>query len=314
MQRELTRVNLNLLMALDALLQEKSVTKAGQKLFITQSAMSNLLKQLREIFNDELFIRGQAGRLIPSNYALALAPRVTEAIEKLENVFKKEIEFDAKKMQVTFTIGLSDYTEFVVLPHLVQRILKDAPNVNLVIKNLTYIANKNNFETDEIDMAVGLFRTIPEGLTVEKIFQDCLVFMADRNNPLLQAPITPEQFAQARHLIPMYTEKREEMMIENFIRDLGFERKGVVIVPNTLPALASLINTDLIAVVSYKIASQYCYTSKLAYQKFAFEYPKLPISLVWHPKQKNNPAHRWMREIIAEIGKQIEENPYKKEK
>lgn len=305
MNKNLADINLNLLLALDALFKEKNVTNAGKRLSITQSAMSNTLKQLRDIFRDELFIRGHGKRLIPTSYALSIETRVTEAIEKLALVFKQPEAFDPKSAAVTFTIGLSDYTEYLFLPKLVKHLLKDAPNINLVIKHMTYIQNKHHFENDDIDIALGIFLNLPETLIAQPLYSETIVCMGAKDNPLLKKPLSKKEFAEAKQLIVMYTESRTQMYTERMVQEMGCHRRAVVTVPNALPALNAVIDTDLIAVVMGRIAKKYCSNQSLISQGFDFEVPKPQVSMVWHPKHKNNLGHQWLRNLILDIAKTV---------
>ncbi len=305
MSKDLTKLNLNLLIALDALLKERHVTHAGKRLHITQSAMSNVLKQLRDLFNDDLFIRGQASRLTPTPYALKLAPRVTEAIEKITNIFQEPEKFDPQKAKLTFTLGLSDYTEFVFLPPLVKHILHHAPGINLVIKHLTYIQNKNIFDNDDIDLAIGIFHHLPESLIAQTLYYEKPVCVGSLDNPLLKKPLSAKEIAEAQHLVILYHETRDETASENFIKKMGYNRKAIVTVPNSMPALYALVGTDLIAICLERVAKICSNKSILSYQPLTFHLYETPIQMVWHPKNKNNPAHHWLRDMMIKIAKSL---------
>lgn len=303
--KDLSKINLNLLIALDILLKEKHVTNAGKRLQVTQSAMSNVLKQLREMFKDELFIRGQASRLVPTPFALELEPRLSVAIEKVAHVFQEPEVFKPETAKLTFTLGLSDYTEFVFLPALVKHILDHAPGINIVVKHQTYIQNKNIFDHDDIDLAIGVYHHLPESLIAQTLYHEKLVCIGAIDNPLLTKPITAREFAEAKHLVILYHESREDTAAEHFIKKMGYEPKVVVTVPNSMPALYTLLGTDLITVGMERVAKKCSNKSILAYQPFVFDLDEIPVQMVWHTKHKNNAAHRWLRETIIDIVKNV---------
>ena len=303
MKFDLSRINLNLLVALDTLLKEKHVTNAGRRLYITQSAMSNLLKQLRDLFKDELFIRGQASRLTPTPYALKLEPLITEVLEKISCIFQPPELFNPAKAQGTFTIGLSDYTEFVLLPALVKIISRQAPGIQLIIKHLSYINNKTLFENNDIDIAVGIYSKIPDSLIANPLFTDRAVCVGDKKNPVLKNPVDGKTFAKAKQLVILYYEQKEELLSEQYIKKLGAKRNVLMTVPNTLSALYSLVETDLISMVLERMAKSFVKKLPLRYQPITFLPDTITISMVWHPKDKNNSAHSWLRGILTKLGK-----------
>lgn len=304
MKIDLSRINLNLLVAFDVLFQEKHVTRAGEKLFITQSAMSNLLKQLRELFNDELFVRGQRSRMLPTARAIELAPHITEALEKIGSIFHTE-HFNPKEAKIIFTIGMSDYAEFVVLPPLVRFLTQQAPNIEIVIKALNFIPNENDFEKDDLDLAIGLYPKKPQKLLAETLFHEQSILVGWKNNPLMRKPLTGKQYAQAEHLVILYYQSREDLLSERFIKKLGYTRKAVVTAPDTVAAIYSLVNTNLICTVLKRVYEKVAKHLPLTAQPIPFSYDPFPVEMVWHTKHKNNPAHVWLRKSLLDLAKKI---------
>lgn len=307
MKIDLSKINLNLLVALDALMKEKHVTNAGKRLHITQSAMSNTLKQLREVFKDPLFIRGQASRLIPTAYALKLEPCITETLEKISCIFQAPEKFNPKEAKNTFTIGLSDYSEFVLLPTLVQKITQQAPGIQIIVKHLNYLKNNYLFEYNEIDLAIGIYKKVPDTLIAQTLFTDRGVCVGDKKNPLLKKSVSGKDFANAKQLVILYSETRDELLSEQYIKQSGFERKAVVTMPHTLTALYSLVNTELVAMILERVAKSFIKNLPLTYQPFILATPTVTsvTSMVWHPKDKNNAAHRWLRETVIDITRNL---------
>lgn len=306
MKFDLSKKNLNLLVALDVLLREKHVTRAGQRLHLTQSAMSNILKQLRHTFKDELFIRGQAGRMLPTAYALTLVEPIAEILEKAQSIFQAKLDFDPTVTKATFTLGLSDYAEFVFLPLLVKYITKHAPHIDLVIKNINFLKNDYIFDHDEIDLAIGIFSKIPEKLVAQKLYKEESVIVGWQKNPLLEKKITLKQYAQAEQIVILYHEKREELFSEQLIQKMGRKRKVVMTVPNSLVALHSVVRTNLICPVLKKIAYRMAEDLPLAIQPVPFVYPPIYVNMLWHPKNRNNGAHHWLRKTILKIASYID--------
>ena len=301
----LSKINLNLLVALDALLKEKHVTRAGKRLHITQSAMSNLLKQLRDVFQDELFVRGQASRMVPTPRALELAQPVQAVLLQATSLFAQPEKFNPKTARQVFTIGMSDYSEFILLPPLMQAITQQAPGIDIVVKHINYLNDEALFENSTIDLAIGIYPIIPENLIAETLFTEEAFCLGWQKNPLLKKPVNLATFAKAKQIVILYYENRAELFSEQYLNQQGFTRRAVATVPHTLAAIYSLPGTDLITVVLEKVAKRFMKVLPLAMQPAPFAYPEINIHMVWHAKHRNSSAHQWLRQQIKAISKKL---------
>lgn len=304
----ISRLNLNLLTALDALLTEVNVTRAGEKLFITQSAMSNLLKQLREAFEDPLLVRGMASRMTLTPRAQALKIPVKEALAKAYAVFTAPIAFNPKTAQRTFTIGMSDYIELILLPSLVRQIIDDASNIDIIIQHVNYISDSQikQMEDDKLDLIIGFQPDIPEPLITEELFEDYPVCAGWSKNPLLKKPLTLKNYAQAKHLLILFAETKTQSYSERFLKESGYHRRNVITLSHTAAAMQALPHTPLITTVMKQVAKKIATDLDVSFQPVPLKYPKIMITQAWHPKNSDDPAHIWLREIIQKaVGKSI---------
>lgn len=306
MKIDLSRINLNLLVALEALLYEQHVTRAAKKLHLSQSAMSNLLKQLRALFKDELLVRGQSGKMILTPKAHELCKHICVALEHTRNIFAAATPFDHKTTQHTFNIGMSDYSEFVILPPLLRYLEKNAPGITVVVNHLNYLPNSNLFENDTFDFSIGVYTVIPEELIAHTLFTDRPVYLGWEKNPLLQNTLSLEEYAKAEHLIILYYADRSEMHSEKYFKKVGLQRKVTATVAHTLPAIFCLPHTNMVATVFEKIASKMTKMLPLIYQPVILKKcTYAEVEMVWHPKNRNNPAHQWMRDTIIKIASKV---------
>lgn len=306
MKTNLSKINFNLLTALNALLNEQHVTRAAKRLHLSQSAMSNLLKQLRDLFHDELLVRGQASRMIPTPLALSLAPQVADAVEQVQAIFREKTPFNPTTAKITFTLGLSDYTELILLPPLIRYLEKNAPGVTLVVNHVNFLPDSSLFECNEVDLTVGLYNKIPSDLIARTLFTDRSVCIGWEKNPILQKPITGAIFSKASHLIILYYAGRSELYSEKFISDQGLDRHVMATVPHTLPAIFSLSNTNLICIVLERAAKKLTKILPLKMQPVFFKQcTQCEIEMVWHPKNRNHPAHQWLRDTIISLAKKV---------
>lgn len=300
MKTNLSKVHLHLLLALEALLSECHVTRAGEKLFLSQSAMSNLLKQLREIFQDPLLVRGAASSMTLTPRAESLKAPVKEALAIAAAVFAPSAAFDPKTLQRKFVLGMSDYAEYLLLPHMLRAILKAAPQVDLVIQHVNFITDQQviAMEKDQLDVAVGIYANLPALLMTETLFTDKSVCVGWKKNPLLKKPLTLKSYAEASHLMILFAREVNELFSEQFLLKHGYKRRAVVTVPHTLAAIHALPGTPLLATVLERIAKTLSLNSELGFQPLPYKYATPTTYQVWHPKNNQDPAHQWLREII----------------
>jgi DNA-binding transcriptional LysR family regulator len=303
---DLSKINLNLLVALQALLKEKHVTKAGKRLHITQSAMSNILKQLRETFHDELFIRGHASSMIPTPRALELSSKIDEVLKNINCILTKKDVFNCKEEKHTFTIGLSDYSEFVFLPEITRLITNCAPNVRIVVKHVNYLKDESIFENDEVDVVIGFHLHVPERLISQDILSDIPVIVGCKDNAALKNPLTIEEYVKAKQILVLYLERREDMHSEQIIQEMGLEREVMVTVPDSLAAIHAIPGTPLVMNVLKRLVIPLKKYLPIVIQPSPFKYPQFYSRMIWHPKNKNYPPHIWLREQMKRIADKIE--------
>jgi len=299
----LSRVNLNLLVALDVLLKEQNVTKAGQRLFITQSAMSSILKQLRGVFNDELFVRGQSSKMVPTPFALQLRAPLAEFLGKAEKVFAVGKEFNPKTSECVIRIGMSDYAEAVFLPRLIDHLLVHAPHIELDIRHMNYIERVDVFENGEIDLAVGIFDEIPPTLEIQNLYSDEIIILGRRGHPAFAHPIDLKTYAELPQVVIVLFRERALHHTEQVIRQAGLVRKVVASVPHMLSALYAVVHTkeNLVCGLPKRLIESLLQKEQFAFAPLPVEGNSLNIVQVWHPRSSDHPANHWIRETIASL-------------
>lgn len=184
MHDNIQNINLNLLKTLVVLLEERHVSKAALRLNITQAAVSRSLKQLREIFNDELLVRTKNEMLLTEK-ALDLLPEANKIIISLDHFFTHKDHFDPLNTQANFTIGMGDYGQIILLPQLVNHLEQNAPNSTLNIFNRTVITNQTELESGIIDLMIGYFEPIPPNIMQKRLWTDRLVCLVGKKMRLL---------------------------------------------------------------------------------------------------------------------------------
>lgn len=292
------RINLNLLKVFLVLMQEQHVSGAAKRLYLTQPAISNSLQQLRELLQDELFIRGPK-KMVPTQKALLLAPQIEQAMRQLETVLFYSSDFDYKTSTRTFSLGMTDYAEYVVLPKLYEHIRKIAPHVSLKILHYNDYA-PDDFEGEQLELGIGLEKRFPKQLKMERIFTDAAVCAGHKNNPIFKRPITLERYLQAEHLaVCVFSTGLSRP--DQALKKLNLERKIRLTLPDILPALQTLTTSDLIATFSKNIVLQSEKKYQLQYRFPPFEISPLHIAQIWHRQQDNDTGLIWLRTLIKNI-------------
>ena len=176
------KVDLNLLVYLDVLLRERNVTRAAESLGITQPAMSNGLRRLRELFDDPLLVRTSGG-MNPTERAETLQPQIREVVASIERAIEPNQDFDAASADRVFRISVSDYTESTLLPHLLRRMRSEAPNITLDIvtpSDVTY----QDLEQGNVDLVINRFDALPQSFHQRTIWRDTFSCLLSHHNPI----------------------------------------------------------------------------------------------------------------------------------
>lgn len=288
-------VDLNLLVALDALLAENSVAKAARRLGLSESAMSRTLSRLREATGDPLLVR--AGRtMTPTPRADELRERARElALEARAVLRPQPAELDLARLERTFTIRAGDGLAEILAIRLIKVTASKAPNVCL------RFAPKPDKEIGPhreglIDLEIGVppADAAPE-LRIQALFDDRFVGVARAGHPLLAKPITPESYAACSHVV-VTRRGRARGLVDSGLAEFHLERRITAVVTSFPAAVAIAGGTDLVALVPS------WFTAKMPEGLVSFDLPvqttRITISQLWHPRLDADPAHRWLRGLV----------------
>ena len=291
------RLNLNLLTALDVLLSERNVTRAGEKLFVSQSAMSNTLAQLRELFHDELLVRGPGG-MIPTKLGLSLQPEIHRLLSEVEQLITAREAFDPQHSQRVFRLGMSDHVEFCILPTLLKRISKSAPNIELHIEHMNDASNCQALHNGTVELAIASLLDVHNQINTEPLFEAAACVIASKDNPLMQKKLTMKAYLSADHLRIRYQSSSQPTLVDHRLAEMGKKRHVVITLPHVLPALFSLKNTPLLATLPNFISDALANKLGLTMQALPFQLNTIKVKQAWHISHENDPGHRWLREQI----------------
>lgn len=291
-------VNLNLLLVFDALMREKNVSRAGDKIGLSQPGMSYSLKQLRNLFNDPLFLKTQQG-MVPTDTAKHIYGHIKEALFIINEAIDYEYEFNPETADFNFRIGLSDYAAFILLPKVYKAISKLAPNVRLSIHNLNSPENAYLLEDDKIDLAISVYDKTPQKLECVELFREHFVCLYD-NNVLGKKKITLKTFVQHPHLLIDFRADPPSSVTKALAKQ-SLVRQIAITIPYTTATGSIIQNSNLITVVPNQIAQSLSTQYNLATSTLPVKIPDSGVYLIWHKRYHNKPEQKWLREKIIRL-------------
>lgn len=316
---KLSDIDLNLLVAFEALLAERSVTHAADRIGCSQSAMSNALRRLRELLEDPVFVQGSDG-LQPTPLALALTEPVHDALQILRGALGPRERFDPRRARRTFRLVLSDLSALVFLPPLLERIGEEAPGVELVIEPVGPGFPADALRTGRIEAVIGTFRHQRPPYQGQDLFTDDPVALVRDTHPVLDGGLTLEAYLSLRHLLapaadadaagidptlpgPEPSERRPRRRpepVDRALAALGRRRRVGLVVPHLMIVPAVLASSDLIATLPRKAAAH-------ARRRYPLSLLELPLEVAgtiqrvsWHQRSQHDPGCRWLRQVLLE--------------
>lgn len=295
-------VNLNLLVAFDALFEERSVTAAARRAGVTQPAMSNTLAQLRALFGDPLFLRHRTG-LTPTARAQQLAEPVRHGLALLQSALVGP-SFDPKTSRRRFVIAASDYVELVLLPSLLRRVAHEAPGVRLQLRPWGLHEVPPELARGEVDLMLGFYGALPPHHQEQPLFSDEYVCVVRRGHPTVKNRLTLAQYVQLSHVL-VSSRADSPGSVDRALAALGKERTIGARVSHflTVPVLVS--RTDFVAALDRRVAEVFARPLNLRLFPPPLKLPKGTIGQVWHDQQDADPGQRWLRSLIAEVASQL---------
>lgn len=299
----ISRVNLNLLVVLHVLLETCNTTRAAEQLFLTQSSISSALKQLRELFNDPLFVRQSKG-LAPTPRALALKPEVEALVQHINHLFSNK-QFNPEQDEKTFTIAMSDFCEAILLQRLQRHLSEHAPSCTLIIKPVGTLDFLNSKQQLEADLYLGVFNRLPNHYQSDIILSDKAVCLADKKHPLIKRPgkISAKQYFDAKHIAVYYGDDPFQNTIDALLKKHGQARKVSTFAPHALAAAHALVGSDYLLTVPQSLANTLSETLPLKCKALDFFTVEGALYQVWHTRFNEDPANLWLRNLVKDLFK-----------
>ena len=293
-------IDLNLLVAFDALMSERNVTRAATRVGVSQPAMSAALSRLRNLLGDPLFQRSSAG-LVPTARARDLAQPVAAALHQIALAMLSQPAFEPGTASVTFKLGLQDYPTLVLLPALVDALEHATPGISLNI--LAY--NDRDTAVDlldagAIDVAIGVAPGLMDArILTRPLMRDAFVTVVSADHPAASGPMDLRTYLDLRHVL-VSPEGQLHGLVDQTLAQQGKQRKLALTVPQLFAVPAVIARTQMAATILERAAIQAQASHRLAMFPPPLALPDITFHLIWHRRSDSNPAQQWFREFIAE--------------
>lgn len=292
----LRNIDLNLLVVLDALLTEKHVTRTGERLHLSQPAISHSLGKLRSLLDDPLLIR-QGNDVLLSPLARSLQAPLKEILSQIETLLGKSIDFDPAASQRIFHLAMSDYGAAIVLPRLLVRLRQEAPLMRVVVTQGSRHEMFEQVVQGKLDLALGVFPDLSEEVVKEVLFEETFSCLLDRTTLGPDGTLDLAQYLARPHLqVSMDGCFNDE--VDHRLRDKGLQRQIVVSVPHWGTAPGMIRGTDLILTVASRTLDELALEDGLVRLAPPMQVPAFNFVQVWHGRSRDDPAHAWLREQI----------------
>ncbi|GAB5506581.1 MAG: LysR family transcriptional regulator [Rhizobiaceae bacterium] len=305
--------DLNLLRVLDALLRDRSTTLAGQRIGLSQPAVSAALSRLRTALGDPLFVR-QGQRLEPTVYALSLEIPLKRILDELETLLSGPADFDPAAANDIFKISGSDFFSTMLMPQLADRLAREAPGIRVQMVDLVpdnYVATVESYN---IDLALIPQLDHPEWIEFQPLFNASFAMIARRGHKRLEragveaGDVVPiDLFCDLGHVL-FSPEGKLKAMGDAALADVGRTRRVVLTMPTFDGVCRAVMQSDNVALVPRQYAVAEADRLGLAIYELPMPMPVPLIGMIWHRRATNSPAHRWLRGVIAEMMMPLNEN------
>jgi DNA-binding transcriptional LysR family regulator len=307
-------LDLNLLRVFDEVMAEKSLTKAARNLSITQPAVSNALRRLRETLGDDL-VRREGHGITPTPFALMLWPNVRQALDQLQTALVPQLFIPAEARNA-FVLAMADATAAELMGGLAQELEHHAPKVSIRVLPLTTRDPRSMLNEGVADLALGYFPAVLADLTAKAQSGEAVAFEHQRlydgeyvcvmrsGHPLAQKNITLDEFCNARHLLVSFS-GRPYGFTDEALASMGRHRRVVMTVNQFFTAGRVVVNSDLLTVVPKHCVPTPGIADDLFMCDLPFKVPTLHVDALWHRRKQAQSDHVWLRQVLIQIAHDV---------
>jgi DNA-binding transcriptional LysR family regulator len=309
----MSKVDLNLLVYLDVLLRECNVTRAAEELSISQPAMSNSLRRLRDLFDDPILVRTSEG-MTPTDRAVELQPLVRTVLAAAEQAILPKTDFDPAASRRIFRIMASDYTEATLVPVLLSRLRKQAPKIRLDIMTPSDVSF-HDVERGKVDLVINRFDTLPQSFHQVRLWDDSFSCVVSAQNAIINN-WSLESYLKAKHVwvsktgmgvgVGMSTDDVQRLgWVDDALHKIDVKRDIALFTRHYQAALRLAEQDDLVVTLPSMAARQLENNPNVKILEPPFNIPRMRLKMVWSPLLQHDPGHRWIRQLIKQVSEDM---------
>jgi DNA-binding transcriptional LysR family regulator len=294
--------DLNLLIVFDAVMQERSVTRAGNRIGLSQPAMSHALNRLRYRLKDELFVRTPKG-MVPTPRAEMLASPLSNALSGIQLALEPAA-FDPAASDRRFALAVNNYAEIALTPALVAAVSAAAPAVRLDLRPSGTLDIVDLLDRGELDLSIGNMDSSGERFVTAPLLHDRLVIVMRRGHPASRCMLSAADFAALPHL-EISSSYEDSGLIDRWLGERKLVRQIALRAPY-LSAAPILVQSDMVATLSRRIAQDFVRNHPLQLHELPYASPRVQTAMLWHRRLGHHPAHRWLRDVVLSVTKRTD--------
>lgn len=291
-------MDLNLLVTLEALLAEQNVTKAANRLHLSQPAVSAQLSRLRDLFDDPLLIPAQRG-MTPTAKALELLDPLRHALDQVRAALAEHRHFDPGNAKLTLAIACTDYLQAVVARPLAVALRKEAPGVRIALRHLDPLQLEAQMVRGDVDLALMTPEHGPGSLRARRLFDERYVLIGRKRHPGLRRGLTAEEFARLDHVIVSLRGGDFTTPVDDGLAALGYQRNVALSAASFLIVPEIVSHSNFVALVPERLVRDR--RDELKIVECPFPVPGFTVSMLWHERNHSHSGQRWVRETVMEV-------------
>ncbi|WP_099867570.1 LysR family transcriptional regulator [Pararhizobium haloflavum] len=293
----LRTIDLNLLLVFEAIYTEGNLTRAADRLAMSQPAVSNALARLRGALDDALFLRTARG-MSPTPRARQMIQEVRQALDLITSALRNTAaQFDYTQSDRIFSIAAEDYGEAVITPRFMDWLTGVAPHIKAQVLPKQSLALQEDLKDGRIDLAIDYFRVRGEGFTNQHLMTDELVSMVRVDHPTIRDTLTLEQYISLPHVVL----SQKAPMVDRELSKRGLSRNRALHVPHFISMPLIVKSTDFICTLPRRMAMLYMEHFRVKVLKSPIDFPKIPIYVIWSDNMERDPGHIWLRQALQAL-------------
>jgi DNA-binding transcriptional LysR family regulator len=290
------KYDLNLLKAFDAIYKERNVTRAAERINISQPAMSAVLTRLRDLFNDPLFIRDKSG-VAPTEKATDIHPDIERALDILDGLVQSEQQFTPLSEKRTFTIAANEYFQMIILPPLLKYLRQHAPNIRIDCSTFTQDLSDTGMVTGGTDLAFGRIFDPADSLIVKQVMTEGLSCLASQEHSAIKQRLSMQQLEKFPHVVIQPYGKLKTGLFKS-LPTQKIKRNIACTVTHFHLVTDLLIDSDYIAILPERLCQLFAQNKQIKQLAPPVDLGEFPFHLSWHRRYQKDPAHQWLRQHI----------------